>query len=84
MAQKQEAKLRKAILTGFSPVYCMCAVRSMAIISDAWLWPMLHAIEPGDDAHILDVCPELWPRALEWLEEGASNPASVIDGSLCL
>ena len=50
-------KLRKAIITGFESVYCMAAVRSMAIIADAWLWPMLRAIEPGDDVHILDVCP---------------------------
>ena len=50
-------KLRKAIITGFESVFCMSAVRSMAIISDAWLWPMLRAIEPGDDVHILDVCP---------------------------
>ena len=50
-------KLRKAIITGFESVYCMSAVRSMAIIADAWLWPMLRAIEPGDEVHILDVCP---------------------------
>ena len=53
-------KLRKAILTGFESVYCMSAVRSMAIMADAWLWPMLRAIEPGDDVHILDVCPVSW------------------------
>lgn len=56
----------------------------MAIISEAWLWPMLRAIEPGDEAHILDVCPEVWPRTLEWLEEAASSPETVVDGSLCL
>ena len=55
-------KLRKAIITGFESVYCMAAVKSMAIVADSWLWPMLRAIEPGDDVHILDVCPELWPR----------------------
>lgn len=77
-------KLRKAILTGFSSVHCMAAVRSMAIIADAWLWPVLRAIEPGDDAHILDVCPELWPRVLEWLQEAAAKPCTVIDGTLCL
>ena len=77
-------KLRKAIITGFTSAYCMAAVRSMAIISDAWLWPMLRAIEPGDDAHILDVCPELWPRVLEWLEEAAASPTTAIDGTLCL
>ena len=77
-------KLRKAILTGFESVYCMAAVRSMAIIADAWLWPMLRAIEPGDDVHILDVCPELWPRCCKWLEEAAADPQSAIDGSLSL
>jgi hypothetical protein len=50
-------KLRKAIIMGFQSVYCMAAVRSMAVIADAWLWPMLRAIEPGADVHILDVCP---------------------------
>ena len=50
-------KLRKAILTGFQSVYCMSAVRSMAVIADVWLWPMLRAIEPGPEVHILDVCP---------------------------
>ena len=39
-------KLRKAIITGFESVYCMSAVRSMAIISEEWLWPCLRAIEP--------------------------------------
>eukprot|EP00966_Prymnesium_polylepis_P336474 7391591-Prymnesium_polylepis.3 len=77
-------KLRKAVITGFESVYCMAAVRSMAIIADTWLWPMLRAIEPGDDVHILDVCPVLWPRANAWLEEAAANPQSAIDGALSL
>ena len=77
-------KLRKAILTGFESVYCMSAVRSMSMIADAWLWPMLRAIEPGDDVHILDVCPALWPRSCTWLEEAAANPQSAIDGTLSL
>jgi hypothetical protein len=77
-------KLRKAILTGFESVFCMAAVRSMAIIADAWLWPMLRAIEPGPGDHILDVCPVLWPRCCSWLEEAAACPQSAIDGSHCL
>jgi hypothetical protein len=77
-------KLRKAIITGFESVFCMSAVRSMAVISDAWLWPMLRAIEPGPEAHILDVCPVLWPRTHAWLEEAADNPQSVIDGTISL
>lgn len=84
LATEAGGKLRRAILTGFASEYCMAAVRSMAIISDAWLWPLLRAIEPGDDAHILDVCPQLWPRVLEWLQEAAHRPDTVIDGSLCL
>ena len=77
-------KLRKAIIMGFESVYCMAAVRSMAIIADAWLWPMLRAIEPGVDVHILDVCPALWPRTCTWLEEAAMDPQSAIDGTLSL
>ena len=46
-------KLRTAILTGFKSAYVMAAVRSMAIISDTWVWPMLTAIKPGDEAHSL-------------------------------
>ena len=84
MGAEAGGKLRKAIITGFESVYCMAAVRSMAIISDAWLWPMLRAIEPGDDVHILDVCPVLWPRTVAWLEEAADNPQSAIDGTLSL
>ena len=84
MGAEAGGKLRKAILTGFESVYCLAAVRSMAIIADSWLWPMLRAIEPGDDVHILDVGPELWPRACAWLEEAAASPQTVIDGSLDL
>ena len=84
MGAEAGGKLRKAILTGFESVYCMAAVRSMAIIADAWLWPMLRAIEPGDDVHILDVCPALWTRTCTWLEEAAADPQSAIDGTLSL
>ena len=84
MGAEAGGKLRKAILTGFESVYCMAAVRSMTVIADAWLWPMLRAIEPGDDVHILDVCPVLWPRVCTWLEEAAASPQSAIDGTLSL
>ena len=84
MGAEAGGKLRKAILTGFESVYCMAAVRSMAVIADAWLWPMLRAIEPGDEVHILDVCPQLWPRTCAWLEEAAASPQSAIDGTLNL
>jgi hypothetical protein len=77
-------KLRNAILCGFKSEFCLAAVRAMALISEAWLWPMLRAIEPGDDVHILDVCPVLWPCCCSWLEEAAADPASAMDGSLCL
>ena len=84
MGVEAGGKLRKAILTGFESVYCMAAVRSMAIIADTWLWPMLRAIEPGDEVHILDVCPALWPCTHAWLEEAAASPQRAIDGTLNL
>ena len=77
-------KLRNAILAGFNSTYCMSAVKAMAIISEAWLWPLLSAIQPGDDVHILDVCPVLWPRVCKWLEEAADSPDTVLDGTLSL
>ena len=55
MGAEAGGKLRKAILMGFESGFCMASVRSMAIIADAWLWPMLRAIEPGDDKHILEI-----------------------------
>ena len=78
-----EAEITSRLSTIFD-LSKLAAVKSMAIIADAWLWPMLRAIEPGDDVHILDVCPVLWPRTLAWLEEAAANPQSAIDGSLSL
>lgn len=77
-------KLRNAILTGFRSEYCMAAVKTMAIIADVWLWPMLAAIVPGDEFHILDVLPVVWPRCLAWLDEAAKDPQAAIDGTLSL
>jgi hypothetical protein len=62
----------------------MAAVKAMAIIADVWLWPMLAAIIPGDEFHILDVLPVVWPRCLAWLEEAAKDPQAAIDGTLSL
>jgi hypothetical protein len=69
-------KLRKAILTGFESVYCMAAVRSMALIADAWLWPMLRAIEPGRDVHILDVCPVFVATLLQLARGSCGEPTN--------
>lgn len=77
-------KLRNAILVGFQSEYCMSAVNAMAIIAHAWLWPMLAAIVPGDEYHILDVLPVVWPRSLAWLEAAAADPQAAIDGTLSL
>lgn len=43
--------------------------------------PTLAAV-PGDEFHILDVLPVVWPRRLAWLEEAAKDPQTVIDGTL--
>ena len=77
-------KLRKSILTGAGSDACMAAVRSMAIICDAVLWPLLRAVKPSPDKHVLDVLPVVWPKAVAFFEAAAASPASVIDGSLKL
>ena len=59
----------------------MAAVRAMALIADAWLWPTLIAIKADPNAHILDVSPIVWPRVLAWLTEAAAHPEHVIDGT---
>ena len=57
LATAAGGKLRSAILADFSSPHIMAAVRALAIISDAWVWPTLTAVKPGDDKHILDVLP---------------------------
>lgn len=84
LASAAGGKLRSAILSGYSSPDIMAAVRALAIISDAWMWPTLSAVKPGDDKHILDVCPVVWTQSLRWLREAASNPAAVIAGTMRL
>jgi hypothetical protein len=57
LATAAGGKLRNAILSGYKSPDIMAAERALAIISDAWVWPPLIAVKPGDDKHILDVCP---------------------------
>jgi hypothetical protein len=84
LAAEAGGKLRHAILTGFKSEYYMAAVKAMVLIADAWLWLMLTAIIPGDEFHILNVLPIVWPRCLAWLAEAARDPQAVIDGTLSL
>eukprot|EP00965_Chrysotila_dentata_P249195 6208771-Pleurochrysis_carterae.AAC.1 len=41
---------------------------------------LLRAI--GSDAHIIDVLPTMWPKALAFFQQAAASPAAVVDGSL--
>eukprot|EP00966_Prymnesium_polylepis_P240962 5572839-Prymnesium_polylepis.1 len=59
----------------------MAAVRAMAIVCDAVLWPLLRAVKPSAEKHVLDVLPVVWPTALEYFKEAAAAPAGVVDGS---
>ena len=77
-------KLRKSILLGTGSPACMAAVRAMALIADSVLWKLLRAVKPSADKHVLDVLPEVWPKALDFFERGAADPASVIEGSLSM
>jgi hypothetical protein len=74
-------KLRKSILTGCGSDPCMAAVRAMAIICDAVLWPLLRAVKPSAEKHVLDVLPVVWPTALKYFKAAAAAPAGVVDGS---
>jgi hypothetical protein len=74
-------KLRKSILTGCSSEPCMAAVRAMAIVCDAVLWPLLRAVKPSAEKHVLDVLPVVWPTALKYFKAAAAAPAGVVDGS---
>ena len=62
----------------------MAAVRSMAIICDAVLWPLLRAVKPSAEKHTLDVLPVVWPAALAFFKAAVASPTSVVDGSLRL
>ena len=77
-------RLRKSILTGANSEPCMAAVRAMAIICDAVLWPLLKAVKPSAEKHVLDVLPTVWPKTLRFFEDAAANPTGLLDGSLRL
>ena len=53
----------------------------MAIVCDAVLWPLLRAVKPSAEKHVLDVLPFVWPTALEYFKAAATSPAGVVDGS---
>jgi len=62
----------------------MAAVRTMAFICDAWMWPTLVAVKADGGEHILDVLPAVWTASLCWLRSAADEQAAVIDGSMQL
>ena len=76
-------KLRKSILTGANSE-CMAAVRAMAIICDTVLWPLLRAVKPSADKHVLDVLPKVWPRALDFFRDAAARPRGLVEDDLRL
>eukprot|EP00966_Prymnesium_polylepis_P065098 1510919-Prymnesium_polylepis.2 len=59
----------------------MAAVRAMAIICDAVLWPLLRAVKPSSEKHTLDVLPVVWPKARAFFQACAAAPADVVAGS---
>ena len=77
-------KLRKSILTGARSPPCMAGVRAMALICDAVFWPLIRAVKPAADKHVLDVLPRVWPAAHAFFEAAAASPAGIVDGSLKL
>ena len=86
MAEAAGGKLRGAILAGFNSEAIMAAVRTMAFICDAWMWPTLVAVkvEVDDSTHIMDVLPVVWTESHRWLRLAADEPAAVIDCSMRL
>eukprot|EP00966_Prymnesium_polylepis_P043259 1004357-Prymnesium_polylepis.1 len=77
-------KLRKSILTGTNSPACMAAVRSMAIVCESVLWPLLRAVKPAADKHTLDVLPKVWPAARKFFCDAAARPRGLITGDLKL
>ena len=67
LAPEAGGKLRKAIIVAMASEYIMGAVRSMSMsmlfVCNAWIMPMLVALKPGLQAHLLDVSPVVWPVA---------------------
>lgn len=73
-------KLRKSILTGCNSPPCMAAVRSLALICDSVLWPLLRAVKPTAETHALDVLPIVWPKAIEFFRDAREQSARIIMG----
>ena len=67
-------KLRKSILTGARSPPCMAGVRAMALICDAVFWPLIRAVKPAADKHVLDVLPRVWPAAHAFLRRPPRRP----------
>ena len=84
MGAEGGGKLRASILTGANSEPMLATLRAMAIICDSVLWPLLRAVKPDADKHVLDVLPQVWPKALEFFCDAAERPAGVIDGTLRL
>ena len=84
LATSVSGKLRGAILACFNSQAIMAAVRTMAFICDAWMWPTLVAVKVDDSTHTMDVLPAIWTKSLCWLRSAADEPAAVIDGSMRL
>ena len=84
LATSAGGKLRGAILAGFNSEAIMAAVRTMAFICDAWMWPTLVAVKVDDSTHIMDVLPVVWTESHRWLRLAADEPAAVIDCSMRL
>lgn len=82
MGTEAGGKLRSSILMGFRSDGIMASVRALALVCDAALWVLLRCISSDD--HILDVLPNMWTRSLNFFEQAAASPQSVIDGSLRL
>ncbi len=60
------------------------AIARLIIICESVLWPLLRAVKPSADKHVLDVLPDVWPKAVEFFLDVAQRPAGVLEGSLTL
>ena len=54
----------------------------MALICEAVFWPLIVAVKPSDEKHVLDVLPVVWPRSHAYFTAAAAAPARIVDGSL--
>ena len=72
------------VLAGARSPPCMAGVRAMALICDAVFWPLIRAIKPAADKHVLDVLPRVWPATHAFFLAAAAAPERIVDGSLKL